>query len=64
MQKNIFISQCYNVKYRLHLQNGNKRKQKNHHKKRLSEVQENHKTKTNYVMLWRKKHYKKVIING
>ena len=51
MQKNIFISQCYNVKYRLHLQNGNKRKEKNHHKKRLSEVQENHKTKTNYVML-------------
>lgn len=49
--KNIFRSQCYNVKYRLHLQTGNKRKEKNHHKKRLSEVQEKHKTKTNYVML-------------
>ena len=28
MQKNIFRPQCYNVKYRLHQQNGSKRKEK------------------------------------
>ena len=47
IQKNIFRSQCYNDKYRLHQQNGSKRQEKNHYKVRLSEVQETHKIKKN-----------------
>ena len=33
MQKDIFRLQCYNVKYRLHQQNGSKRVEKNHTRK-------------------------------
>ena len=32
MQKNIYRSQYYNVKYRLYQQNGNNRQEKNHYK--------------------------------